>query len=527
MRITRMFVVVLVVALGAGAPVSGKELTIGLAAAPASMDPHVRNFWPNDAAASHIFDALVRLDEKQHPVPGLAAAWYAVDGTTWEFRLREGVRFHDGSPFTVDDVIFSFERASRIGDDASGFRTYTRGKRLIKMDDYTLRIKTDRPEPLMPQIASAIRIVSDRIPPDTGSSQFNTGAAAVGTGPYRFVEFIPGDRLVLERNEAYWGNKPEWTRVTLKTVASAASRVSALESGELDVIEKPPAADIGRLKRSPSYSVSQIVSHRLIYLHTDQFREESPFVKAKDGSSIRNPLLDPRVRKAMSLAIDRNAIVEKTMQGAAIGAGQLVPAGFFGRSPALLPTPRDPDGARKLLSEAGFAGGFRLTIHGPNDRYVNDAGVATAVAGMLTEVGIETDAVTMPQVEYFPRASRGGPHGTPEFSVILAGWGSDTGEASSPLKSLLHTYDLDQGFGTSNRGRHSDPEVDRLIEQALATLNDSRRYALLAEATELAIGRNHGIIPLHFQVNTWVARKGIRYRARTDERTLAYGAYSE
>ena len=173
-----------------------------------------------------------------------------------------------------------------------------------------------------------------------------------------------------------------------------------------------------------------------------------------------------------------------------------------------------------------MADGFRLTLHGPNDRYINDAKIAEAIGQMMARIGIATEVVTMPRSVYFKRASRGGPDDTPEFSFILVGWGSGTGEASSPLKSLLHTYDKARGFGASNRGRYSNPEVDKLVEDALATVDDGKRAAMLAKATEVAIN-DQGIIPLHYQVNTWAARKGIKYRARTDESTLATDVYSE
>ena len=182
----------------------------------------------------------------------------------------------------------------------------------------------------------------------------------------------------------------------------------------------------------------------MIYLHLDHFRDDSPFVKAKDGGAIKNPLRDARVRMAISKAINRDAIVERVMEGVAIKAGQLLPEGFFGVSDKLKPVDYDPEGAKKLLAEAGVRDGFKLTIHGPNDRYINDAKIAEAVAQMLTRVGIKTAVETMPRSVYFKRASRGGPDGSPEFSFILVGWGAGTGEASSPLKSLLHTYDKER-----------------------------------------------------------------------------------
>ncbi|MDH3317602.1 MAG: ABC transporter substrate-binding protein [Gammaproteobacteria bacterium] len=507
--------------------VSAKGLTVGLASEPTAMDPHFHNLTPNNSLLSHLFNALVLQDENQNLIPGLAVSWRAIDDTTWEFKLRQGVKFHDGSPFTADDVLFTFQRAPEVEGSPSSFGIYTKGKELVKIDDHTIHIKTERPYPLMPNDVSTIMIISEKNGRGAKTPDYNSGKAAVGTGPFKFVEYVPGDRIVFDRNEAYWGGKPEWTQVTFKPIKSGPSRVAALLAGDVDIIEQTPTVDIERLKNDSKLSLSQGISNRVIYLHMDQFREDSPFAKAKDGGAIKNPLLDPRVRKAISKAIHRDAIVDRVMEGIAVKAGQLLPEGFFGRSPNLSPEPYDPAGAKELLAEAGVGDGFKLTIHGPNDRYINDAKIAEAVGQMLTRIGIETEVVTMPRSVYFKRASRGGEGGQPEFSFILVGWGSGTGEASSPLKSLLHTYDKERGFGPSNRGRHSDPEVDQLIEDALATVNDAKRQELLAKATDLAIGRNQGIIPLHYQVNTWSAKKGIKYRARTDERTVAYGVYSE
>ena len=219
--------------------------------------------------------------------------------------------------------------------------------------------------------------------------------------------------------------------------------------------------------------------------------------------------------------INREAIVERVMEGVAIPAGQLLPEGFFGRSKKLSFEKYDPKGAKKLLEEAGWGDGFGLTIHGPNDRYINDAKICEAIGQMLSAQGIPTKVVTMPKNVYFKRASKGA-KGLPEFSFVLVGWGSGTGEPSSPLKSLLATHDKSKGMGASNRGRHSDPKVDGLINDALATVDDAKRGKLLAQATELAIGENQGIIPLHYQVNTWATRKGLKFNPRADERTTGH-----
>ena len=285
----------------------------------------------------------------------------------------------------------------------------------------------------------------------------------------------------------------------------------------MDFIDNVPTADIERLKADSNVVLSSGISNRVIYLHMDRFQDDSPYITGTNG---KNPLNDLRVRKAISKAINRDAIVARVMEGVAIPAGQLLPPGFFGTSDKIKPEPYDPEGAKKLLAEAGYPNGFGMTIHGPNDRYINDAKIAQAVGQMLTRVGIDMKVETMPKSVFFSSASSGGPDKTPKYSFILVGLGSGTGEASSALKSLIHTKDSAGGFGASNCGRYSNPEVDSLIEQELATVDDPKREALLAKATEIAMN-DLAIIPMHYQVNTWATRKaaGLKYLPRTDERT--------
>ena len=369
----------------------------------------------------------------------------------------------------------------------------------------------------MPNDVSTIYIISKKHGQGAKTGDYNSGKAAVGTGKYKFVEWVPGDRLVLDKNPAYWGDKAQFDRVVFKPIKSDPARVAALLAGDVDMIDVVPTADIPRLKENPDIVLSQGVSNRVIYLHMDQFRDESPFITGTGG---KNPLKDQRVRKAISKAINRPAIVERVMEGVALPAGQLLPEGFFGVSPALKPEKYDPEGAKKLLADAGYSNGFGLTLHGPNDRYINDAKICQAIGQMLARVGIDAKVETMSKSVFFSKASRGGPNKSPAFSFILVGWGSGTGEASSPLKSLLHTYDKEKGLGASNRGRYSNPEMDKLVQQALATVDDAKREELLQQATQIAI-EDLGIIPLHYQVNVWATRKGLAYTPRTDEYTLA------
>lgn len=513
-------------------PAMAAEVTIGIRSEPSSMDPYFHNLGPNNAMIGHVFERLIDFDSNQQLIAGLATSWKPISDTVWEFKLRPGVKFTDGTDFTADDVIYSFERADAYEGGNSSFRTYTKGKTVTKIDDMTVHIETESPYPLMPNDLTTIMIMSSEAK-GTGEAgknkgvdakDFNDGTATIGTGPYKFVEWKKGDSIVFEKSESYNGQLPQdWDKVTFKFIPEEPSRVAALLAGDVDMIDNVPTVDIERLKSEANLDLSQGVSNRVIYLHLDQERDKSPFVTDKDGNPLdKNPLKDPKVRKAISHLINRDAIVARVMEGVAIPAGQLLPEGFFGRSPNLTVDAYDPAAAKKLLAEAGWGDGFGLTIHGPNDRYINDAKIAEAVAQFLTANGIPTKVETMPKNVYFSRASKGGPDGSPEFSFILVGWGSGTGEASSPLKSLLATHDPAKGMGASNRGRHSNPEMDKALMEALATVDDAKRATLLAKATDIGIGEDMGIIPLHYQVNTWATTKGLTYNPRTDERTIAY-----
>ncbi|MDX5361754.1 MAG: ABC transporter substrate-binding protein [Alphaproteobacteria bacterium] len=500
-----------------GGVAHANTLTVGLSAEPTSIDPHFHNLSPNNSLLTHVFEPLIAQDAKQRHQPALAVSWRPVNDTTWEFKLRQGVTFHDGSAFNADDVVFSFERAPNVPNSPSSFKTYTGGKTVKKVDDYTVHFMTEKPYPLMPNDVSTIFIVSNETSGAT-TEDYNSGKAAVGTGQFKFVEYVPGDRIVVAKNDGYWGEKAAFDKVTFKPIKSDPARVAALLAGDVDMIEAVPTTDIARLKADGKVTLSSGVSNRVIYFYLDQYRENTPQVTAKDGSAIRNPFLDQRVREAVSLAINRQAIADRVMEGASLPAGQLLPDGFFGTSSKISAPAYNPTRAIQLLGEAGYSNGFKMVVHGPNDRYLNDAKIVEAVAQMLNRVGIEASVETLPRSVYFKRASAG-LDGEPEFTMGLVGWGSATGEASSPLKSLIATFSKEKGLGASNRGRYSNAEVDALLAQALATVDDAKREALLAKATEISMGEI-GIVPVHFQVNTWATRKGLAYTPRTDEYTL-------
>ena len=498
------------------APARAAELVIGLGADVTSIDPHNNNAAPNNSIAEQIFNKLIENDAKQNLKPGLAESWRAIDDLTWEFKLRKGIKFHDGSDFTAADVAYSIERPGII-NTPGGFTIYTRSivdKTIV--DPYTIRLKTATPYPNMPTDMAGLIIVSAKAARGATNADFDSGKATIGTGPWKFVRYAKGDRIELVRNDNYWGPRPAWDKVTFRLITSDPSRIAALLAGDVQMIEVVPTADFAKLKANKDIAIFTTVSNRMIHLHLDSNRDKSPFITDKAGRPLeKNPLKDARVRKAFSKAINRNAIVERVMEGLAIPAGQLMPEGFFGVSPSLKPEPYDPDGARKLLAEAGYPDGFGITLHGPNNRYVNDEQIVQAVAQMLTRVGIATKVETLPFSVYVSRANK------VEFSAALLGWGVTTGEATYPLRSLIATYSPAKGLGTWNWGRYSNPQMDALLEQGLATVDNGRREKLLQQATEIVIA-DTGLIPLHYQVNTWAARKGLVYSPRTDERTYAH-----
>jgi len=498
------------------APATAPNLTMAVAAPVTSIDPHYHQLSPNNAVADMIFDRLVGQDAQSRPIPGLATEWRAVEPNVWEFKLRQGVRFHNGSPFTAEDVAFTIERVPTVPNSPTSFAIFTRPIRAVEIvDPHTIRFRTEGPYPLMPLDMQGIRILDKETHAGAATEDFNSGKVAVGTGPYRMLSHRNGDRIEFERNDAYWGDKPAYARVTYRMITNDAARTAALLAGDVDFIDQVATSDVAKLRNEQRLALSEVTGLRIIYLALDHQRTEAtPFAADNDGKPIpRNPLKDARVRRALSMAIDRPAIVERVMEGAATPAGQFFPPGVFSYVPELTPPRPDPDGARRLLAEAGFPQGFRLTLHGPNDRYINDSRIIQAVGQMWTRAGVRTAIEAQPWTTFVARAGR------QEFSAFLIGWGSNP-EGSHPLRNLIATWDRERGWGASNRGRYSNPEVDRLIEQAMGELDDAKRERILQDAQRKTF-EDVAIIPLHIQTNIWAMRRGIQHSARVDELTRA------
>ncbi len=499
-------------------PVAAQELKVGLSTEPSSLDPQYHNLSPNNQIALSMFEALVAQDPEQNLQPALAVSWKAIDDTTWEFKLREGVKFHDGSPFTAEDVVFTIERAAKVPNAPSPFTQFT--KQIVGIDvvdPLTVRLRTAAPAPLLPVDMVAIRILSKKAasgpaPEGKTTEQLNRGEGLVGTGPFKFVEWSRGNQLVVERYDGYWGAKAAWKKVIFRPLTNAATRVAGLLSGDVDFIENPPTVDLPKLASNERVTLARALSNRIIYIHLDQFTEPTSGIPDAGG---KNPLKDKRVRQALSLALDRNAIVQRIMEGFAVPAGDLLPYPMFGTRKDTPVEKVDVAQAKKLLAEAGYPNGFSITLGTPNGRYINDAKVAETIAALWTRVGVKTQIEASAPPVFFKNRDEF------KYSAYLAGWGASTGEMSDPLRALVATPNPERGMGGTNKGRYSNPAMDAKLVEALRTVDDEKRRALLQEASKLVMD-DHGILPLHFEVSVWAMKKGLAYKGRADQYTLPY-----
>jgi len=518
LRTLRLAAIALVASLAPlGSMAKDREVSIGLGATITSIDPHYHNLSPNNSLLLHIFEPLIQRDENQKLAPGLATSWKAIDDLTWEFKLRKNVKFHDGSPFTAEDVVFTLNRVPNVPNSPSSFATFTKPIVDVKvMDPHTIVFRTATPHVLLPSDIASVFIVSKKNGEKATTGDYNSGRAAIGTGAYRFAEYTPNQRVVLKANYGYWGGEQPLDKVTFKILTNSAARVAALLSGDVQMIEVVPTSDIARLSQDKNFNLADKVSNRVIYVHLNQSNEKSaPFVTDKSGKPLdKNPFRDSRVRKALSMAINRDAIADRVMEKKSVPAAQLLPDFFYGTSKNLKPMKYDPEGAKKLLAEAGYPNGFALTIHGPNNRYINDDKIAQAIAQFYSRAGIDAKVETLPSSVYFTRATK------LEFGYMLLGWGTESGEQGSSLRSLLATNDPSKGMGVTNRGRYSNPAFDKMVTDALVTMDERKREGMIQQAAEVAMN-DTALIPIHYEVSTWATAKGYRYTPRTDQYTLA------
>lgn len=492
-------------------PALAQNLMLGTKLELNTLDPHFFAAFPTGSSHEYLYDKLVVLDDKLKVQPSLAQSWKLVDNFTWEFRLRKGVTFHDGSPFTADDVLFTIDRVPNVPNSPNSFSQYTRGiEKITKVDDHTIVVRTKEPNPQLPNDLSNVWIISAKAAKGAATADFNSGKAAIGTGPYKLVEWVNGERLVVERNDKYWGPKPHWARVTERVIAKDPTRLAALLSGQVDAIDAVPIPDLERLRKEGRFALYRGAAALVHYIALDSARDVSPFVTAKDGKPLAtNPLKDPRVRKALSLAINRDALVKRVMEGSGIPAGQLLSSDFPGSSKAIKPDPFDAARAQALLKEAGWGDGFRIVLHATADRYPNDGSLAQAIAQMWTRIGLKAEVETLPGSVFFTRASK------QEFSAFAAQYGAE--EASNSLRALVATSIPAKGFGTANRTRYSNPVVDSLLEESMRTMDDELRQEKLTRAINFAMA-DTPLIPVFYPIFDFASKKELVITPRAQRR---------
>jgi peptide/nickel transport system substrate-binding protein len=501
---------------GMAAPSFAQTLTIGVRGGPESLDPHFSALGTQAEAAKHIFDTLVWSNDDLQLEPALAESWKVVDDTTWEFKLRKGVKFHDGSDFTAEDVKFSIERIPVVSGPTTTTIYVKRVASMEIVDPLTIRMKTDGPAATLPYDFVRLFIVSHKIGAAARNEEFNSGKAAIGTGPYKLVSWTPKGDLVLERFDPYWRGPSYWQRVVRKEIPNDSSRLAALKAGQVDLINYVAAADYLTLQKDPKIKVIKGDSVYVMNLQPD-LREPSPKIYDNNGApAAKNPLRDPRVREALDLAIDRQTMVEVVLEGLGKPANQLMPVAFFGASPKIPPKPFDVNKAKSLLTAAGYPQGFKVDLHCTNDRLPGDGAICAALGQMFAKIGVTANVNAISRTVYFPAQARG------EYTLFMNGWGTLTGEGSYTLGSLVHTNDAATKLGPFNRTSYSNPEVDKTIQEAVKTLDDAKRRALFEKAMEISMA-DRALIPVVVLEVVWAANADkVTLNARTDEDTLAY-----
>ncbi len=500
MRIGRRGALAASFAAGLPAPLAAQpvgRLVIGTKLDPSSMDPHYFNGTENSNVQAQCFEALLRVDPDGKLQPGLAESWTQVDPTTWRIALRRNVRFHDGTAFTAEDVRVTFDRVPKVENSPGPFTAYVRNIAKIEIPDpHTLMLTTSRPDPLLIRDLARIFIIPAKLGTAVTTQEFNGGRAAIGTGPYRLVQYVPGQRVVFARNDSYWGERATWGEVVFLPNKSDASRAAALLAGDVDMMDFPAVSDLAAMRRNPQLSVISRPGARIMYMQLDHDREVSPFASGPDG---KNPLRDVRVRRALSIGVDRQAIVDRMLDGAGTPAGQMPAPGLPGAAPDLKAPVYDPDRARALLAEAGVASGFKLTMHGTSDRYPGGDRVLQAMAQYYSRLGIDVSVELVPNAAFFPAATRR------EYSYFFVGYGAD--DVTVYLRTVLHSYDRSRNLGSSNRGRYANPKVDALIRDLLTEMDTAKRERMMGEAFSISEGEDVAVVSLYYPTYDWVTRR--------------------
>lgn len=504
---------------GVAALMGGAAIALALTAAPAAaetlrwarvadaltLDPHSQNEGPTSTLLHHIYETLMERALDGSLVPRLATAWEIdpEDDTVWVFTLREGVTFHDGSAFTADDVVFSLDRAR---SETSGFKALHAAVEEVTADgDYTVRVRMAGPSPLYIQNLTNTFMMNREWSEANDVQQPQNFAAGEenyavrntnGTGPYVLVERDPEVRTVMRHFEGHWDESPEVTEIVYTPIAEAATRVAALLSGEVDVVQDVPVQDIARLEQTEGITVTTGPENRNIFFSYDMTSESLQTANVDD-----NPFAKPEIREAMAMAIDRNAIQQVVMRGQSQPSAAPLPPFVNGWTEAMdaFDAP-DYERAAALVAEAGYPDGFSVDLNCPNDRYLNDEAICQALTGMLGRIGITANLVSQSRTLHFPLIENW------ETDFYLLGWGVPTFDSQYVFDFLVHTRE--GSYGSFNGARYSNAELDAKIEQLAVMTDLEARDALIAEIWD-EVMEDRVFLNVHNQVLAYAMRDGI------------------
>jgi peptide/nickel transport system substrate-binding protein len=478
-----------------------------------SLDPYTLNESFTLGILANVMEGLIKRDENLNIVPGLAERWEMLEPTRWRFHLRKGVAFHDGTPFTADDVIFSAERSR-----APGSQLKTRipaDAKVVKVDDYTVDFVLATPNPILNSEWETWFIMSKSWAEASGATKVQSASAtalspfalkANGTGPFTIVSHEPGLKTVFRPNPKYWGKSDHSVgEVVFQSLHADPTRVAALLSGEIDLIDPLPVQDVERVEKSGAARVLSRPEVRTIFLNMNSMRDELPGVQG------RNPFKDPRVRRAFYQAIDIEAIKTKVMRGMASPTALMIAEELFTEGNTLKRLPYDVAAAKRLMAEAGYAQGFDLVMDCPNDRYVNDEQICQAVTGMLSRIGVRMKLNALPKAQYFQKA--GPPNYDSAFNLL--GWAPGSLDSWNILANLVGCRDAKGKGGTFNFGGYCNPAIDALTRKILVETDLAARNRMIGEAYQL-LRDDAGMIPLHQQMLTWGVAKSVHVVQRAD-----------
>jgi peptide/nickel transport system substrate-binding protein len=472
-----------------------------------SMDPHSLNEALQLSITGNVYEPLVGRNKDLSLTPSLATSWKQTSPTVWRFELRRGMQWHDGAPFTADDVVFTMQRVAGEGSDLKVNTSDI--KEVRKVDDHTVDIETNAPVPILPDQLSTTFIMSRKWcetnqatrPVDRRKGIENPASfRANGTGPFRLRERQPGVRTTFVRNGNYWGKiEGNVQEVIFTPIANDATRVAALLSGEIDVMEPVPVQDIERINSSANAKVMVAPELKTIFLGMDQKRDELPYSNVKG----KNPFKDTRVRRAFYQAIDIEGIKRTVMRGAANPTALMVGPGITGFLPEMNNRlPYDQATAKQRLADAGYPNGFELTMNCPNDRYVNDAGICQAVAANLARIGVKINLVAETKGTYFPKVLKR------DTGFYMLAWFPITYDSHNALHALMACPD-GKGAGMFNLGGYCNPKVDQLTKAIQSETDMTKRAAMIKEAFEIHAA-DVGHIPLHQQALAWGVSKKVK-----------------